>query len=349
MADSSDRASSAVLVLPAPPAPAGEAFALDDQWVWDNAVIRADDGRYHLFTTRWPKTTPYSPYWLYRMEIIRAVADRPEGPYHLAQACFPERVRDKWDGMACHNPAIVRWRGTYYLFYRGQTFDGPVPGPDHPEPDLSQRFWDDWSRKSIGVATSNSIEGPWTRTLAPVLAPRPGEWDAHCCSNPAPVILPDGTTYLLYKTRTRQTEGPMLLGVARAPHPLGPYERLGDGPIISGTSADRSFEDPFLWHDGRRFHLLCKDMNGHTCGEPHGGVHATSDDAVQWETAEPKLAYSRRVRQADGTEVMLGSFERPWLLIDDAGRPTHLFGSAADGPGGFWNASRTWIAVVPLE
>ena len=322
-----------------------EVFSLPGQWVWDNSVVKGEDGRYHLFTTRWPQTTPYSPYWLYLTEIIRAVSDRPEGPFGLAQTLFPERRRDLWDGMACHNPAVVSWKGTWYLYYRGSTFDGPIPSPDNPEPDLSDRFWADWKRKAIGIASAPSVTGPWTRLPTPVLQPRPGQWDQFCASNPAPCILPDGTTYLIYKTRTSM-DGPYLLGLARAPHPLGPFERVGDGPILSGAT-DNNFEDPFLWHDGKQFQLLAKDMSGKTVGERHGGVRATSRDGLNW-TVRPGLAYSRRVMWDQGHSEVLGSFERPWLLIED-GRPTWLYGSAADGPGGFWNGSRTWIHAVRVE
>jgi hypothetical protein len=82
------------------PAPRNGGFSLQNYWIWDNAVLHGDDGRYHLFTTRWPKNTTYSPYWLYLTEIIRCVSDTPEGPYRLEQVCFPQpRVRDRWARM----------------------------------------------------------------------------------------------------------------------------------------------------------------------------------------------------------------------------------------------------------
>jgi hypothetical protein len=248
--------------------------------------------------------------------------------------------------MACHNPMVLPWQNRWYMFYRGLTFEGVVPGPENPEPDLSDRFWSDWSRKSIGVAVSDSIEGPWERCEAPILAPRPGHWDALCASNPAPCIMPDGTTYMIYKTRS-SLESPFYLGMARAPHPLGPYERLGDGPIL-GNTRENNFEDPFLWHDGAHFHLLAKDMAGVTTGEFHAGVHAISEDALHWTPTTPLPVYSLTVQYVDGATGKLGSFERPALVFEN-GEPSWLIGSAADGPGGFWNASKTWIAAVPVS
>ncbi len=59
-------------------------------------------------------------------------------------------------------------------------------------------------------------------------------------------------------------------------------------------------------------------------------------------------AYSRTVRGDDGREQVMGSFERPQLLIED-GVPTHLFAATADGPGEFTNAGSTWNMVTPLR
>jgi hypothetical protein len=141
-----------------------------------------------------------------------------------------------------------------------------------------------------------------------------------------------------------------MLPPAAGARPLGPYEKLNDGPILTDIPdlPNPSFEDPFLWHDGELFHLLAKDMNGTTCGELDGGIHAFSEDCLHWHVTDPRLSYSRRITWDDGRTVMQGSFERPWLLIEN-GKPTHLFGSIADGPGGYWKSSHTWIAVLPIR
>ena len=47
--------------------------------------------------------------------------------------------------------------------------------------------------------------------------------------------------------------------------------------------------------------------------------------------------------------MVLGSLERPQVLFDSEGRPRALFAAAADGPGGFQNASNTWNQVFLLQ
>lgn len=71
------------------------------------------------------------------------------------------RGRTFFDGMNVHNPYIRKWNQTYYLYYMGTTFGGPIPGPGD-EVD-SSRFTEVWNRKRIGLATAPSVFGPWTR------------------------------------------------------------------------------------------------------------------------------------------------------------------------------------------
>lgn len=71
--------------------------------------------------------------------------------------------------MNVHNPYIRKWNQTYYLYYMGTTFGGPIPGPGD-EVD-SSRFTEVWNRKRIGLATAPSIFGPWTRCDEPLIFP----------------------------------------------------------------------------------------------------------------------------------------------------------------------------------
>ncbi len=54
------------------PAPAGGGFAMKDYWVWCGSVIRGEDGRYHMFASRWPKSLPFVPHWVTSSEVVRA-------------------------------------------------------------------------------------------------------------------------------------------------------------------------------------------------------------------------------------------------------------------------------------
>lgn len=329
-------------------APRAGGFRMDGYWVWCGSVIRGDDGRYHLFASRWPKSLPFHPGWMTSSEIVRAVADRPSGPYEFQQVVLPARGAEWWDGRSTHNPSIARHGDTYVLFYMGSThpFDDPAPGA--PFPLAHPRAIVARSNKRIGVATATRLEGPWTRYGRPVLDTRPGTFYSFLTSNPAPVIHDDGSVLLLFKARRYEgtTHGRMMLGVARAPHYLGPYEVVGDEPVFSSTRFGE-VEDPFVWKTAAGYEMVAKDMTGRLAGEKHAAIHARSADGIQWALADPPKAWSRTLRFDDGQIETMGQLERPFLLIEN-GRPTFLFAAAGDGPGGFANMTESFNLAIPL-
>jgi hypothetical protein len=301
-----------------------------------------------MFASRWPASLPFMVAYPLRSEVVRARADRPEGPYHFEQVALPAHDPACWDGRMTHNPTIHRWRGTYYLFYIGSTYDGPTPDDDDPMNTLQdrQRSGRSWGNIRIGLATADDVRGPWRRRPTPILDVRPNCWDHQLVTNPAVCIREDGRTLLVYRS---PGPGHALLGLAFADHPEGPYRRLCDEPIFPDPGdARKHVEDPYLWWQDGCYQLIAKDLTGQLTGERHAGVHATSDDGIRWRISDPPLAYSRTIVWSDGTVATLGCLERPQLLLQE-GVPTHLCAAAADGPGGFDHASRTWNLVVPLR
>lgn len=47
-----------------------------------------------------------------------------------------------------------------------------------------------------------------------------------------------------------------------------------------------SVEDPFLWWEGDHFELIGKDMTGGICGECFAGIHACSNNGLDWELCD---------------------------------------------------------------
>jgi hypothetical protein len=335
-----------ILARGAPPA-RDNGFSLPDHWVWDPSVIRAEDGRYHMFASRWPKWLPFHPGWGLHSEIVRAVSDTPEGPYEFQEVVLPARGAEYFDGRATHNPRILRQTdGTYLLFYMGSTNPFPDIRPGQPLLADGPEFTVARANKRIGLATAPSVTGPWTRLDHSIFPTKPGSFYSFLTSNPSPCLDPDGGVTIVFKSRRYlgNTHGPMELGIARAPAPAGPYRVLMDHPLeLPGGEV----EDPFFWRSRRGYEMIAKDMHGGIGGEKYGGVHAWSPDGRSWRWGTPAAAYSRTLTFDDGLTETLGCFERVSLLFD-GDRPTHLFGAVADGPGGFCAATRTWNMCVPL-
>ena len=329
------------------PAPRNGGFKMDGYWIWCGSVVQGEDGRFHMFASRWPKSLPMHPGWLVASEIVRAVADTPEGPYAFQEVVLPARGAEYWDGRSTHNPHIVKHNGVYLLYYMGTTHPLSEPaagdgyGLDDPRCIVAR------SNKRVGLAVADSVFGPWKRSDAPLLPTRPGRFDSYLTSNPAPCVREDGSVLLIYKARGYEGNefGQMTIGAAEAEHWSGPYKVMSENPVFPPEQFH--IEDPYIWLTESGFSLIAKDMDGTLGGEKHGGIQAFSKDGIHWELCEQPKAYSRTVRWDDGTVQTMGSQERPFLLFQN-GRPTHLFTATADGPGGFREASNTWNMVIPL-
>ncbi|MHC4871631.1 MAG: glycoside hydrolase family protein [Planctomycetota bacterium] len=325
------------------PAPVSGGYQDPDYWIWCGSVIKGDDGLYHMFASRWSHSLPFYTGYSYTSEIVRAVSEKPEGPYRFADHVLPVRGSEFWDGKVTHNPAIVPYGDGYALFYIGLTYESePFSRDSNNELQVTEKCKNSVTTFEIGVATSRSIAGPWKRYDKSILPARDeSHWDHSVCTNPSPCILPDGRIILLYRSYGAQ------IGYAEADNLLGPYRRL-DKPVLN-FDGRQAVEDTFLWWNGEEFELIAKDLTpeGTLAGEFHAGIHAASPDAKEWRLDKGK-AYSRHVLWDDGREITQGCLERPWLLFEN-NRPAYLFAATADGPGGFNNADKSWNVAIPIE
>lgn len=333
------------------PAPRDGGFAMDNFWVWDGSIIRGEDGRYHLFAARWPGEYPFLWGYLFLSHIVRAVSDRPEGPYQFQEVIFPPRGEAYWDGRMTHQPEIRKCGDTYVLFYIGATFTGEIPSPEEMRnPSLQPRVHRIYLDTRIGIATSKSIFGPWQRRDEPILHPRPDRWDAHNTTNPAPWVHEDGRVVMVYRSNHDGRKLGGLLGVATADHYSKPFRRLYDEPVLFQDDEIKNrcgVEDPYIWWNGREYELLLKDLVGTLAGEQYAGIHARSTNGIEWTLCQPPKAYSRTVRWNDGTQTMQSLVDGPSLLFED-GVPTHLMLATTNGAPGR-PSTRTWDIVLPLK
>lgn len=331
------------------PAPVNGGFMMEDYWVWGSSVIKGEDNRYHMFASRWPKEIGFGK-WVSNSEIVRAVADTPVGPYEFQEVVLPMRGREFFDGLVTHNPRVIKYQDQYLLYYMGTSYDYKIPETD-------ENIWADdrakkaWMNKRIGLAVSDSVQGPWKRMNQPIIEPRKGHWDASITSNPAPAVNEkDGNILLLYKSSTDGLTPPLLLGSALSESIQGPYKRLSQDPIFNFDTSETNendVEDPFVWWNKDHYELIMKDRFGHICGERGGGLHAFSTDGVTWKLADKPLAYSKNILWDNGKTIHQNHFERPFLLIED-GEPTHLFAATGTGPKE-WSFDKTWNMVIPLK
>jgi hypothetical protein len=157
--------------------------------------------------------------------------------------------------------------------------------------------------------------------------------------NPGVTRLPDGRYLMLLKGRqnsanpaaTSDTMGAYLQGWALSTSPTGPFV-IQSSLLFPGSI---TAEDPcvFVWND--RIYAAVKDWNGHLSGTVgiswiYGTLNANG--SIAWNIPSPRataLLSPRRLTWSDATTTALHSLERPFVLQDATGRPTHLFAAAA--------------------
>lgn len=313
-------------------APRTPAFASEGYWVWGSSIVKGDDGKYHMFVSRFPKKLPFHPGWMVASEIVHAVSDIPQGPYRFSDIALPARGAQYWDGRSTHNPRILKQNGKYYLIYMGST---------HPfaEPTYAQLTLDSpWctvarANKRIGLAVADSPYGPWKRLDEPILKTQPGTFYSFLTSNPSPIIQEDGSVLMIFKGRhytNNYEHSAMSLGIAYAPAIEGPYHVLNNNQPIFEVDGQGEAEDPFLWKDTKGYHILFKDHVAKFTGERGGGVMAHSENGIQWTVDKAPKAYSRTIEWEDGKVEMQGQLERPFIFFEN-GKPTYIFFATMDG------------------
>ncbi|QYY35277.1 glycoside hydrolase family protein [Ruficoccus sp. ZRK36] len=336
------------------PASKHSGFSMEDYWVWCPSVARDDDGRYHMFASRWPKQVPFNPGWLTHSEVVRAVSDTAEGPYVFQEVVLPARGPDYWDGSMTHNPSIARAKdGTWLLYYTGTQKEHREGVAENTEAIKLDKISTDerearaHRNQRIGLATAPEITGPWTRLNQPILEPRLDCWDSLMVTNPAPCVEADGSLLLLYKSVLYRGDK-MHLGVCRAQDYHGPYQRLSDEPILTFGGRD-DVEDPFVWVEGGRYHSIMKDVKGGIGGHPGGGIYVQSDDGVNWRLTQDVHAYSRTIRWQDGTRTVQDFLERPGLILGPDNRPRYFTAATATGASSSRMLKRSWNVVIPIS
>lgn len=306
------------------PVPETGVFRSDDFDIWGGSPVKGDDGRYHLYYSRWPHRLGHHA-WVTHSEIAHATSKSPFGPWEFQDVALPARGGDYWDGSCTHNPTVLIKNGRFYLYYMGNRGDGVVEKPLN---------WRHRNNQRIGVAVAESPDGPWERFDKPVvdISEDANAVDALCVSNPAVTLRPDGGVLMIYKTVAKQLElpsgGPVGVGVAIANDPAGPFRKLDAKPFA--VEGERfAAEDPYVWRGDDRYWAIVKDRNGHFTGIK-GFTLALfeSHDGIQWTPAKNLLVAKPGFRWEGGEEEKLVIMERPQILFDD-GQPVALFCAAA--------------------
>ena len=236
----------------------------------------------------------------------------------------------------------------------------PRPGHSLPGPECSV----DWG---INVWRAPAPDGPWNLTEAPVMDidhPKLSHADGTplVFANPSAFLMDNcsansGTAALMYRDFMQKLQFPRtnVLGLAWS-HTgwRGPYFPAAD--CHSQQCADPRLivpdpnEDPFIYRGPRgTWHMLAHSLCSEWPNCSAVGGHASSLDGKAWHYSG-SAAYTTTVQYENGQNITYKRRERPELLLDKHGLPTHLITGVVEDtemPGTM--NDRSWTLVQPVQ
>lgn len=260
----------------------------------------AEGGLYHLFVAEMADNCSLAA-WGRNSFVTHATAAAPEGPFIKRGAPAV--------GVWSHNPQILRLADdTFALWHIGTGANGSPSNCSSAPGDVAPGD----GAAGATVHVSPSLDGPWT--------PFPG---TPSCNNPAPLLHPNGTLFLVCDSRVLYS----------APALGGPWTIAAAAPFSnrSASSPTGTYEDAFLWLDKRGawhalFHVYDEIITP-SCVDSNVSAHAFSEDGLSWHFS-PRQPYNTTVALDDGTSFVTPTRERPKLFFGPDGEPSHLYNGA---------------------
>ena len=310
-------------------------------YTWGGNVVQDDAGTFHLIVAEMQGFNCTLNTWQQNSACVHATAASAMGPFERQRVAV---------GTWCHNPQMLTLPdGTLALFHIG---DGTGGSSSNCSAAVA-------AAAATGDAAAVRGAAPGGSTLHLAATPA-GPWTpaAHAppsCNNPAPLLHPNGTLYLLCDSAT----------LWRAPSIDGPWARVWTWVPEAGGGPAGGYEDGFVWLDKRgAWHSLyhvwdTHDLTNQTqCVNSTVSAHAFSEDGLAWFVGKAQ-PYNTTVTFADGRPAEISpTRERPKLFFArDGVTPLFLYNGAVAMDGrpcaAPWCSSckrgdKSYTLVVPL-
>lgn len=285
-------------------------FTDPDFYQWCSSVIKGQDGKYHLFYSRWKRS--YSFYaWLTNSTIAHAVADKPEGPYRYVNTVIDlekEHYRPH-EMITAHNPKIEYFDGKYYLYFCSTYMDRDISNKELIETGQTGYSHRNWQPLRVNqrtfVASSERIDGPFKIDKNPLLEPE-GPIRT-LVVNPAITQGTDNRYYLIVKgDKPGTTKFERNQAIAVSDYPDKGFKLL-EKPVIQ----DWDTEDMSIWCDR-------KHSTYYACFHAHTYIGMmTSSNGTDWRKAKDFTIMKKRIDKEDGSSIFPERIERPFVFIED--------------------------------
>jgi hypothetical protein len=265
--------------------------------------------------------------------VVHATSKDPEGPYQKRETILPTFA---------HEPNAVRGPRGEWIIYATVRNPNGYPTFDCSNGSASARMPLDrsssYAPKNRSTFMIFSETGPWGPWSAPVLVLQPnmsswGGLPALVDTNLAMTVLPDGSAIGIWRKceNTDEFGSTCVSECCTFPHLLR-ASNWRDAATYMPDSARRLFpnilpygsEDPFVWREADgSIHAILHDEQGPSRCTALGRHSYSLDNGSSWVYASSN-AYDGNVSFTNGSSFTFYRRERPHLILDQHGRPTHL-------------------------
>lgn len=302
-------------VLPRDPLNGLEDPTLEKSCYWDGKIVKGDDGRYHMYASRWDQSYSHSRGVKQKSKAIHAVSDHAMGPYKDMGLLWPD-----WQEGKGHHVTGLRMADGRYAVVTSSITTGEVfvaESPDGPFELLGQIKVD-----------CNGFDPALARNE------KSGHMDGVTI-----MLRPDGRYMLVSGSAAVMISEDGI---------LGPYKMM-HGPVYKDVPKlpQQKMGSPTVWYSGEMYHMVLHYWRSDTA------YHLTSEDGIHdWKNRGIAYRHGADVfRYTDGTVNRWATVQRPTVYLEN-GHVTHFNFSVIDsttGGDGPHDNNGSKIVVVPFD
>jgi hypothetical protein len=288
---------------------------------WDGKIVKDDEGKYHMYASRWDEKYSHSKGWHLGSKGMHAVSNNIMGPYVDKGLLWPQ-----WKEGIGHNVIGLRMHDGRFAAVTSELTDGEIFVSENPNGPfkLLGKIKVDPNGFSMGLARYQNKTKPHYGHM----------------SNVKILLRPDGRYMLIGRSTAVMISDSGI---------LGPYKIMSDRiykkyPELPQTRN----EDPTIWYSGGMYHIVYNHWPTKT------SHHFTSEDGIaDWKYRG--IAFKKEefkiFKYTDGTINDWQFVERPTAYVEN-GHVTHFMFSVIDVKKGQDRGSdnhASKIVVVPFD
>lgn len=190
---------------------------------WDGQIIKAKDGKYHLFASRWDQADGHNGW--FHSQAVHAVSDKVTGPYKDTGLCWPDN-----EGGKGHNVTALVLPDGRYAVVVSETRPGDV-------------------------FVSKSLDGPWAYLGRIQVAPNEFSGEGRM-SNVSIMVRPDGGFQIVPRSGAILISKTGILG----PYTVQGASIYPNVPGLPQHDLG-NLEDPVVWFSGGLYHIVVNNWS----------------------------------------------------------------------------------------